>query len=141
MLVAVYDLSGEIEKNELERLLCLIDKRLQAHLRAQLYQRLGFFTSRAIIPVSQVTLVGDGQSQLRTPQVVNSVTRRTTGPKDVLDTLCKEMDAKGLSLYLILHGNVQNLSQKKVLDGLRIASYPARLDKEQAGTMLIVDFL
>ncbi|KAL9273197.1 FRIGIDA-like protein, partial [Drosera capensis] len=80
-----------------------------------------------ITPVSQVALVGDGQPQLRTPQVVNSDTRHTTGPKDVLDTLCKEMDAKGLSSYLIFHGNMQNLSQKKVLDALRFASDPARL--------------
>ncbi|KAL9272192.1 FRIGIDA-like protein, partial [Drosera capensis] len=127
MFVAVYDLSGEIEKNELGRLLCLIDKRLQAHLRAQLYPRFGFSAPRAITPVSQVALVGDGQPQLRTPQVVNSDTRHTTGPKDVLDTLCKEMDAKGLSSYLIFHGNMQNLSQKKVLDALRFASDPARL--------------
>ncbi|GAB2238918.1 hypothetical protein Droror1_Dr00024831 [Drosera rotundifolia] len=127
MLVAVYDLSGEIEKNELGRLLCLVDKRLQAHLRAQLYPRLGFPAPRAFTPVSQVALVGDGQPQLRTPQLVNSVTRRPTGPKDVLDTLCKEMDAKGLSSYLIFHGNVQNLSQKKVLDGLQFASDPAKL--------------
>ncbi|KAL9259679.1 FRIGIDA-like protein [Drosera capensis] len=127
MLVAVYDLSGEIEKNELGRLLCLIDKRLQAHLRAQLYPRLGFSAPRVTTPASQIALVGNGLPELRTPQIVNSVTRRTTGPKNVLDTLCQEMDANGLSSYLIFHGNMQNLSQKKVVDALRFASDPARL--------------